>query len=582
MKEKLEQALKTIAAELGVPELVFTVEHPKELAHGDYATNFALAAVRHLANPPAGGLREIAELVTVKLTELKLADIEKIEVAGAGFINITLSKKFFVDSVNEIVSQKELFGKTVQFQNQVWAVEYASPNPNKAMHLGHLRNVLTGIALCNILEANGAKVIREMVDNNRGIAIAKLMWGYLVGAHKNGTRIEDIAYWANHQNEWFTPEEAGKSPDQFVDEWYVLGAKECEDLSIEEKVRGLVVQWEAKDELVRTLWQKVLSYSYAGQAQTLKRLGARFNVVWHEDEHYEEGKDFVTKGVEQGIFKTLSDGAILTNLTNYNLPDTILMKKDGTSLYITQDIALTALKKKTHHAEKLLWVIGPEQSLAMQQLFAVCEQLGIGNRSEFEHVPYGYVSIKGQGKMSSRKGNVVYIDAVLDEAKEAVATLMKDRGIDESDAIAETVAHAAVAFSILKANRLTDTAFDFETALRLEGDTGPYLQYATVRANAVLAKGQLATSNEAVQENGEVTVLEKLLYRFPEVVAHAGAELAPHSIAEYLITVAAAFNSFYAAEKIAGDAYRSALTAAFVTVMKNGLALLGIAVPERM
>lgn len=592
LKKTVSEALKT----LGVQNPEVSLEHPAELSHGDYSTNAALRYAKELKKPP----KEIAEVIVRYIVPQQISLIAKIEVAGTGFVNFHLSKEFFAEQVKEILEKKDGFGKTSQFKNQNWAIEYASPNPNKAMHLGHLRNVLTGIALCRLLEANGARVIREMVDNNRGIAIAKLMWGYLVSAKKDGTRTEDILYWSEHQYEWQTPQDVDMSPDRFIDELYVRGATEYENPKIEAKVRDLVVRWEAKDPFVWKLWEKVLSYAYAGQKKTLNRLGATFDYVWHEHEHYEEGKRYVKEGLQHGVFKKLDDGAILTNLSAYNLTDTVVVKKDGTSLYITQDIALTSLKRQKHQADKMIWIIGPEQSLAMKQLFAVCEQLGIGKRSEFIHISYGYVSLKGVGKMSSRKGNVIYIDDVIYEAKKRVLKLMEDRILGNIEIISEQIALAAIAFDILKSSRTADTAFDFDQALRLEGDTGPYLQYSYARARSVMQKATSSVPTKSVGtppsreemsetppwKGGEGDVLLRLLYRFPEVVLRAGREYAPHYIASFLIELAGAFNSWYAKERIldAGDEtpYRLAQTAAFAQVMKNGLWLLGITAPEEM
>jgi arginyl-tRNA synthetase len=586
MKEKLEIYILNAARALGISLERVVVEHPADTKNGDYATNIALAISKQLGKNP----REVAEMLVAEFNKNLLPEIDAVEIAGPGFINFRLKPEFFQKEVTGIVSAGEAFGKTDLFKNQTWAIEYASPNPNKAMHLGHLRNVLTGVSICRILEANNANVIREMVDNNRGIAIAKLMWGYLVSAKKDGARIEDISYWVAHQDEWQTAEDAGMTPDRFVDELYVKGATECENPEIENKVRDMVVKWEAKDADIWKLWEKVLSYAYEGQKRTLKRLGATFDFVWHEHEHYEEGKAYVEEGLKKGVFKKLEDGAILTDLERYNLTDTVVVKKDGTALYITQDIALTDIKKKKHNADKLIWVIGPEQSLAMQQMFAVCEQLGIGKREEFIHVPYGYMSLKGQGKMSSRKGNVVYIDDVIDEARSRVLELMKDREVANLDETSEQIAFAAVAFSILKAGRLTDTAFDFDLALRLEGDTGPYLQYAAVRANSIVAKAKdqgIVPSDLPAGGDWQTTNLEKHLYRFPEVVAAAGTDLAPNAIATYLLELSSEFNSFYGSTQIIDindsySGYKVKLTQAFAQTMKNGLYLLGISVPEKM
>ena len=285
------------------------------------------------------------------------------------------------------------------------------------MHLGHLRNNLVGMGIVRLLKWNGAEVASDAVYNDRGIAIAKLIYGFLAHMKKDESLPTDVSVWSGNKDKWYTPKEKEMKPDVFVTECYVLGEKDFKnDPEIEKKTRELVVKWENDDKTVWEIWENVLSYAYQGINNTLNRLGSHWDKIWYEHEHYQDGKDFIEKGLEKGIFQKLEDGAVLTNLEKYNIPDTILLKKDGTSLYITQDIALTSLKKKTYNADKLVWVIGPEQSLAMKQLFTVSEQLGIGKVEDFTHVPYGYVGLKdGDGgfkKMSSREGTVVLIDDV--------------------------------------------------------------------------------------------------------------------------------------------------------------------------
>jgi len=590
VKEIITQLVSKTLIKKGVsPEEIasvsFVVEHPADISKGDYSTNIALSFSKTLKQNPVDFAHTLVNEMQNNLPDT----IERVEVAGPGFINFFLSEKFFSESLKEVITSGENFGKKKIEENDVWAVEYASPNPNKSMHLGHLRNVITGITFCNLIEWNGGKVIREMVDNNRGIAIAKLMWGYLVGGKKDGTRVEDILYWKSHKDEWLTPENSGKKADRLMDEMYVKGASECEQPDIDKKIRDMVVKWEEKDPVIWELWELVLSFAHEGQSATLARLGAHFDYVWHEHEHYEEGKRYVEEGLKKGIFKKLEDGAILTNLESYGLSDTIVQKNDGTALYITQDLALTDLKKKKHNAHHQVWVIGPEQSLALAQLFAVCEQLGIGKREEFLHISYGYVSIKGQGKMSSRAGNVVYVDDFFDEVKSKVEEIMKERIVgEEKELIAEKVAHGAVVYEILKAGRTKDIAFDIEKALSFEGDSGPYLQYAHTRATSLIRKGKEEGIEMGVIKSGSNNTLSKMLYRFPEIVEEAFVVNGPQLLVTYLTELASAFNGYYANTVILDknnkeeSSARLALVSAFAIVMKNGLGILGIPVPEKM
>jgi len=582
-----DQIAKSIEVASGVKNV--ELEFPENEAFGDYTTNVALILAQKKGTNP----HELAEEIISKLAlDANLNNlVDKIEVAGPGFINFWLKSDVLVNNLIQIESAKEKFGLTELGKGKTWGIEHTSPNPNKAMHLGHLRNNVTGMAIANLAEATGIKVIRDCIDNDRGIAIAKLMWGYLKFAKKDDKETEDIDYWFDHQDEWQIPEDLKLRPDRFVDQLYVKGAADFDSgKNIEEKVRKLVVDWEAEDKVTWALWKKVLDYSYKGQELTLKRLGNKWDKVWHEHEHYKAGKKLVEEGLKKGIFNKLDDGAVVTDLAKYKLADTIVMKSDGTALYITQDLALTKLKKETFKADKLFWVIGPEQSLAMQQMFAVCEQLGIGKKDDFVHLAYGYMSIKGQGKMSSRLGNVVYIDELLDLAKAKVKKIMDGADFIEKevDKISEEVGVGAVKYSILKVGRLQDMAFDINESVSVEGNSGPYLQYTVARTNSVLAKmpnKQISKpANKWKMENGEFGVLRALI-KFPEEVELSAKLYSPNLLCNFLYDLAQKFNALYNAERIIGsenEEFRLALTNGVGQVLKNGLKLLGIQTPERM
>ncbi len=527
--------------------------------------------------------------------------IAAVEVAGPGFINFKLSEAFLKTTLKQIAQEAD-YGYFSQGQSQTWEIEHTSPNPNKAMHLGHLRNNVTAMAVSSLWEAVGVKVIREAVDNNRGISIAKLMWGYLKFAYKNKKQITDLDYWYQHQDEWLTPQEADQRSDRFVDQLYVQAAQDYEENEeAAARVKQMVIDWENNHQQTRALWEKVMQYSHQGQALTLERLGNQWDHVWHEHEHYELGKDFVQKGLKQGIFRQLEDGAVLTDLKDYDLPDTILQKSDGTSLYITQDIALTYLKKQKYKADKMFWVVGPEQNLALRQMFAVCDQLGIADYKSLTHLSYGYMSLKNQGKMSSRSGNVIYIDDLIDEAKRRVQQKMNREGLSQQkiEVLSEQVALAAVKYSILRVGRQTDMAFDFETALSLDGNSGPYLQYTHARAHSVLKRAKDAGddrySKQPTQENiwlglelqPEEQDLLRYIYRWPEVVEEAGFNYEPSTLSTFLYQLAQKYNSFYNKRQILVEdeeikSFRLTMTQAVKQVLAQSLQLLGMSAPERM
>lgn len=520
-----------------------------------------------------------------------------------GFINIRFGTTYLEAFAKDLIENQEALLNTL-LPSEVWLVEHTSPNPNKAMHIGHLRNNLLAMTLVRLWEQAGRTIHTEAIDNNRGISIARLMLGFLKFARKDEKQDASVEDWIVEPENWHTPDSMGLAPDKFVDKYYVLGAQACEnDPAIDQFARDLVVQWEAKNEYVWKLWQHVLDYSYQGQNLTLARLNNRWDHVWHEHEHYEKGKEYVRRGLEAGVFQQTEEGTILTNLEALGLSDTVVEKSDGTSLYITQDLALTALKVQKWHADHYIWVIGPEQSLAMQQMFAVCSQLSEKNlldglsidKSQCEHLAYGTMRLKDGGKMSSRSGNVVYIDDLFDAARDLARAALSERvtselSAREIDEIAESIGQAAIRFAILRVGRNTTVNFDMHEAIKFDGDTGPYLQYTAVRANNVIAKaGQLSQHQNL--DWSEVSDCELSVWRqLPRIIDYwkQAAEMRePSMLAAYLLQLAQAFNEFYQQERIgdAGEsekARRLVLTKAVVTALQIGLSAFGISVPTRM
>jgi arginyl-tRNA synthetase len=587
--QELKEHLIKYYKKLGIKNPEISFDKPVLTEHGDLSNNAALKYCKEVGGNPL----EITNGAIEFLKSKKIPEVSEIKFAPPGYLNIFLNAKFNKEVLEDILALKENYGASEILKKEKWLIEHTSPNPNKAMHLGHLRNNLVGMSIVRLLEFNGAEVICDAVDNNRGIAIAKLMWGFLVHKKKDGATPTDINFWQSNPTAWFAPSELNLTPDKFVSECYVLGADDFKNnQEVEVKVRDLVVKWENNDPAVRALWHHVLQYSYEGIERTLKRIGSRWDHVWHEHEHYQAGKDFIATGLKKKIFVKLEDGAILTNLAEYNLPDTILLKNDGTSLYITQDIALTANKKKEYGAKKLMWVIGPEQSMAMKQMFAVCEQLGIGRLADFTHVAYGYVGLKtdeGYKKMASREGTVVLIDDLLDLAKAKIMARLTtdDRQIDDPELLSEKLALAAVKFSLLKVERTQDITFDLERAIDAQGDTGVYLLYTYVRINSILQKAKLAGEVLiAPQESDVASELIKDLALFSAVVARARESYSVHHISQYLLQLCGAFNGWYNKEMILDgsdvQSHKLAVAQATSMVIKNGLALLGIDVVERM
>lgn len=594
----VKQLLESVRTQLsdfleakGVVAPVVLLERATNSEFGDYTTNVAMRYAKNCQLSPMDLAAEVVEFLNSK----SIAGLIQVTAIKPGFINLYLSPAMKLSAV-ELALQDEAFGKNNYLSGQKWVVEHTSPNPNKAMHLGHLRNNLVGMGIVRVLDWNGADVVSDAVYNNRGIAIAKLMYGFLAHMKKDDAVPTDITYWSQHQAEWLTPDEKGIKPDLFVSECYVLAEQDITNKpEIEAEVRQMVVAWEAGDELVWKLWQHVLNFSYAGIDRTLNRLGSYWDHIWYEHEHYQAGKDYVQKGLEQGVFTRLEDGAVLTNLEAYNIPDTILLKNDGTALYITQDLALTDLKRKTYNADHLVWVIGPDQSLAMKQLFAVCEQLGIGKISDFTHVPYGYVGLKsvdgGFQKMSSRAGTVVLIDDVIDEVKSVIKERFETEEKhtpEKREELSEKLAVAAVKFSFLKSDRTQDMTFDVEQSVDVQGDSGIYVLYSYVRTQSILRKAnqELSSKVEVPASLGaEAELLRTMLY-FNDVLQKTADDLSVHHVAQYLLEVSSEFNRWYAAETILDgtdkEEYRLSIVKAVGDCLHNGLMVLGIETVDEM
>ncbi|MFA7301851.1 MAG: arginine--tRNA ligase [Candidatus Shapirobacteria bacterium] len=588
----LKSQIKSFLNIKGVDQVVVDFERTSDQKFGDFSTNVAMKYSKILKSNPT----ELAKEIVSYLQSKKLESIQKVEFISPGFINLFIDHAFFKNYLLEIIKEGPNFGKNQILKDQRWVVEHTSPNPNKAMHLGHLRNNLVGMGIVRILKWNGAEVISDAVYNDRGIAIAKLMYGFLVHMKKNNSALSEISYWLSNKNSWYTPEEKGIKPDAFVTECYVLGEQDFKkDVDSEKETRDLVVKWENNDLMVWELWKHVLGYAYQGINDTLNRLGNHWDKIWYEHEHYQKGKDLISRGLKEGAFQTLEDGAVLTDLKKYNIPDTILLKKDGTSLYITQDLALTFLKKNEYNADKLVWIIGPEQSLAMKQLFAVCEQLGIGKVEDFTHVPYGYVGLKdeegGFKKMSSRDGTVVLIDDVIDIIKNKIKNgFSEEKNIEKAklDELSERLAVGAIKFSILRSDKTQNLTFDINQSIDVHGDSGVYVMYSYVRTQSILRKVKKEIPENIKFPNifGEEEALLRSLLYFPETIKRSQEELSVHYIAQYLLELSSNFNSWYAKEVILDGSetedYKIAITKAVGIIIKNGLGILGIKTVEEI
>ncbi len=608
------------------------VDIPKNLKFGILSTNIALILANKFSKNPnelaveikAGLSKYIASLPTVIDTTggiqsssetVKNKALKELTVSVVGgFLNFNVSEDLKLKELQEILQKKDSFGNIDLLKNKTIELEHTSPNPNKALHLGHLRNNVTSMAVGHMLEKAGANVIYEAVDNNRGIAISVLMWGYLKFGRKDRKILDTynldkvLTDWYANYDKWLTPQDLKKKPDWFAMDFYVQASKaRKENPQDEEAIRELTRLWEQEAESymkkhgkavslqvwsekvhpVLEIWRVVLNWAHKGILETLNRLGSKWDHIWYEHEHYVLGKQWVEKGLQKGVFKE-SKGAIVTNLAKYNLPDTVVLKSDGTSLYITQDLALTALKVKKYHADRYIWVVGSEQSLALKQLFAVCEMLDIAPVEKLQHLAYGYVRIKGLGTMGSRTGNVILTDTLLNQAKDEVLNKLKTRE-DITDAqkeyIAENLAISSIKYSILKVSRNRDVEFDVKEALSLEGNTAPYIMYSYVRAKSVLRKAKANAINEIdikdINLSTEVFEILNRLILFPNILTLAVKKSDPSIIAEYLYTTVKSLNSTYEKVKFIGTD-NLAIIQAYVYWFESVAQTLGLPTVEYM
>ena len=562
IKNILENAIKTALWELQIEEAKIgkiNLEHPEELSHGDYSCNIAMILAKQVSQNP----RELAEKIVAEILERKPEEVSKIEVAGPGFINFYLSPDFFIQQSKEILKADKKFGQSKIGKGKKVIVEYSSPNIAKPFTIGHLRSTVIGDAIANILDFSGYKVVR---DNHLGDWGTQ--FGKLIVAIKKWSSFDDI--------------KKSESPIKDLVALYVRFHDEAEkDLALDNEARDWFTKLEKGDREAKKIWEVCVQLSMKEFEKIYKRLGVKFDTAYGESFFEDKMKDVIEEVKKLGIAKE-SEGAYLVFFENDKYPPMMLLKKDGSSIYALRDLAADKFRKKKYGKDvTIINEVGMEQSLHFQQLFETEKLLGYSNGHDRVHVKHGFYRFP-EGKMSTRKGNGIWLDEVLDEAIEKAGAFDKNS--------AEMVGIGAIKFNDLKRECSKDIIFNWDEILNLKGDSGPYLQYSYARAKSILRKAK----EEGVKKvdwkkvsTKNTSHLEKMLYRFPEIVERAGQEYSPHYIATYLIELASSFNGFYAQGKIVDKAdlqspYKVALTEVFSVVLKNGLRLLGIQAPEKM
>ena len=525
-----------------------------------------------------------------------------------GFLNLVIAQAAWVGLLNDINANEKFGEKSVTENSPLVMIEYSSPNTNKPLHLGHVRNNLLGWSLAQIMEANGNKVVKTNIVNDRGIHICKSMLAWLK--------------WGNG----ITPEKAGKKGDHLIGDFYVLFDKhfkeECKQLQEQYEKEGMtpddakakaeqeapliqeahemLVKWEHNDPEVRALWEKMNSWVYAGFDETYKAMGVGFDKIYYESNTYLVGKKKVEEGLAKGLFIRKDDNSVWADLTDEGLDQKLLLRKDGTSVYMTQDIGTAEMRFNDFPIDKMIYVVGNEQNYHFQVLSILLDRLGFKWGKDLVHFSYGMVELPN-GKMKSREGTVVDADDLVASMIENAKTLSEDKvnkleGIteDEKNEIARIVGMGALKYFILKVDARKNMLFNPEESIDFNGNTGPFIQYTYARIRSILRKAEAQSialpaslADDAPLNEKEIALIQKL-NDFGAAVAQAGIDYSPSGIANYCYELTKEFNQFYhdysilnadtEAEKIT----RLVLAKNVAKVIKNGMALLGIEVPERM
>ncbi len=605
---KIEEQI-TVAALAAVKELYGT-EVPEKMiqlqkTRSDFEGNLTLVTFPLLKTShkkPEDTAQDLGEYL--KKNCKAVADFNVVK----GFLNLVIAQAAWTGLLNDINADEKFGEKRVTDESPLVMIEYSSPNTNKPLHLGHVRNNLLGWSLAQIMEANGNKVVKTNIVNDRGIHICKSMLAWLK--------------WGNG----ITPEQAGKKGDHLIGDFYVLFDKhykeECKQLQEQYEKEGMtadeakekaeheaplikeahdmLVKWEANDPEIRALWEKMNNWVYAGFDETYKAMGVGFDKIYYESNTYLVGKKKVEEGLEKGLFIRKEDNSVWADLTDEGLDQKLLLRKDGTSVYMTQDIGTAEMRFNDYPIDKMIYVVGNEQNYHFQVLSILLDRLGFKWGKDLVHFSYGMVELPN-GKMKSREGTVVDADDLVASMIENAKSLSEDKvnkleGIteEEKNEIARIVGMGALKYFILKVDARKNMLFNPEESIDFNGNTGPFIQYTYARIRSILRKAEAqnitlpaSLNDDAPLNDKEIALIQKL-NDFGAAVAQAGIDYSPSGIANYCYELTKEFNQFYhdysilnadtEAEKIT----RLMIAKNVAKVIKNGMALLGIEVPERM
>ena len=542
---------------------------------------------------PEQTAQEIGEYLTAHEPAVAAYNVIK------GFLNLTVAPAAWIELLDDIHAQEQYGLTAATPESPLVMIEYSSPNTNKPLHLGHVRNNLLGNALAQIIAANGNRVVKTNIVNDRGIHICKSMLAWL--KYGNGE----------------TPESSGKKGDHLIGDYYVafdkhykaevnelmeqgMTKEEAEAASpLMKEAREMLVKWEAGDPEVRALWKKMNDWVYAGFDETYRMMGVSFDKIYYESETYLEGKKKVLEGLDKGLFYRKEDGSVWADLTNEGLDHKLLLRSDGTSVYMTQDIGTAEQRFADYPIDKMIYVVGNEQNYHFQVLSILLDRLGFEWGKSLVHFSYGMVELP-EGKMKSREGTVVDADDLMAEmiatARETSGDLGKLEGLtpEEAEDIARIVGLGALKYFILKVDARKNMTFNPKESIDFNGNTGPFIQYTYARIRSVLRKAAEAGITlparlpEGISLSTKEEGLVQMLADFAAVVRQAGTDYSPSVIANYCYDLVKEYNQFYhdfsilREENEAVRLFRLVLSAEVAKIVKLGMGLLGIEVPERM
>lgn len=584
--EGVVKAVKELYGADVEPKLVAPSATKKEFEGDLTVVVFPLLKISRKA--PDATATEIGEWIGMNIDAVERFNVVK------GFLNITVSPAFWLGLLHEIAADPDFGIRKADDSSDLVMVEYSSPNTNKPLHLGHVRNNLLGYSLSQILKANGHKVVKTNIVNDRGIHICKSMLAW--------------KKWGENA----TPESAGKKGDHLIGDFYVAFDKhykaelkeimERENISEEEaekksalmaEAREMLRKWEAGDEEVRGLWKMMNGWVYAGFDETYRRLGVDFDKIYYESDTYLEGKDLILGGIEKGIMYRKDDGSVWADLTGDGLDHKLLLRADGTSVYMTQDIGTAKLRYQDFPIDKMIYVVGNEQNYHFQVLSLLLDKLGFKWGKDLTHFSYGMVELP-EGKMKSREGTVVDADDLIDtmvaSAAEMGAERFAEMPAEESAEISRMVGLGALKYFLLKVDPRKNMLFNPKESIDFNGNTGPFIQYTYARIRSVIrkAEGFDPAVTPQSEPNAKESVLIQKVADFPSVVAEAGRNYSPALIANYAYDLAKEYNQFYHDYSILREEneqkrnLRLLLSMTVGRTLKSAMSLLGIEMPERM